>query len=83
MALLIVSLLIKLNNRRTAMPAVFLIIIIMLASYNMNFRGGKKNMETLKTTLTTTDYYYPDKATAKNISEQCCRLKIYCIEENR
>ncbi len=83
MALLIVSLLIKLNNRRTAMPAVFLITIIMLASYNMNFRGGKKNMEILKTTLTTTDYYYPDKATAKNISDQSCRLKIYCIEENR
>jgi hypothetical protein len=55
----------------------------MLITYNMNFRGGVKEMAQLQHRLLTTDYNYPVPEQARQRAEQACAQHIYCLEAAR
>ena len=82
-AILFVFLLIRFKDKKIITPLAVLFTVIVLIAYNMNCRSGLKGFAKLKETLKSTDYYYPRKDAAKQAAEQSCRLKIYCIEQNR
>lgn len=52
-------------------------------SYISNYRDGKAGFISFNNSLTTQPYFYPDSARAKTITDESCRLHIYCIEEHR
>ncbi len=82
-AILFVLLLVKIKDKKITPLISVLFTLCMLVFYNMNFRGGVKGLTFLKKTLTTTDYYYPDKKAARELADESCRLNIYCIEHER
>ena len=82
-ALVCILAMIKLKDKKVAMPVAILFTLLMLVTYNMNFRGGLKDFARLKDTLKNTDYYYPHKEAAKDVANRACQAKIYCIEDNR
>jgi hypothetical protein len=82
-ALLFILLFGKLRNKRSLLPVSIPVVFLMLVIYARNFRGGEEGFARLRNTLKTTDYYYPDKSTAKTISDAACKAEIYCIEDNR
>jgi hypothetical protein len=82
-ALWLVLLLVRLQQSRWRMGVAIGFWGVMLITYNMNFRGGVKEMAQLQHRLLTTDYNYPVPEQARQRAEQACAQHIYCLEAAR
>lgn len=82
-ALLYVLLAARLQRGRLFVTASVLYTVVMLIAYNMNFRGGVKDMARLHANLVQPGYFYPDSARAMEIADTACALKIYCMHHAR
>ncbi len=71
------------NTHRARIPLIPIVIIICSISYLYNYDDGKKAYEGMHHILATERYYFPDSVKAKRITDDACRLKIYCIENQR
>ncbi len=57
--------------------------ILLIYMYTINYSEGKICFEGFTNGLKFTDYGYDDKAAAKKIADESCRLGIYCIDSAR
>ncbi len=58
-------------------------IIILITVYTLNYEEGRTGFVTFYTSKRDIQYQYPDLQRAKVISDEACRLNIYCIEQAR
>ena len=70
------------NGRFTRLIAI-LVIVANAVAYNGNYKYGKQNLARLQKSLFSDEFVYPDRATAKAVTDQSCNLKIYCIDNFR
>ena len=82
-AILFVFGFIKLGERKIKWPVVIVFIMIMLSVFVQNREWGKSGFEVEYTRLINPDFVYPDKQRAKLVTEESCRLGIYCIQDER
>lgn len=59
------------------------IIILVLVGFNMNANHNLGNLEFLNNTLRKTDFFYPNKEHAREVTQRSCELGIYCIDKHR
>ncbi len=60
-----------------------IITIIFIFSYSIDYAEGKMCFEAFFNSLKNEDFGYGDKDAARKITEESCRLNIYCIDKER
>ena len=73
----------KMENGRFTRLIAILVIVANAVAYNGNYKYGKQNLARLQNSLSSEEFVYPDRATAKAVTAQSCNLKIYCIDNFR
>jgi len=82
-ALIFVFLLHKIKNMKVLIAAAIIFTTGLVMAYRKNLVWGMDNFKGLQHNLTTNQYFFPDKQTAKAITDKSCELNIYCIEQHR
>lgn len=59
------------------------VVVFTAISYLLTYNPGTVLFEGFRNTVKGTDFYFPNKEYAKQITDESCKLKIYCIEEAR
>ncbi|MEO5892816.1 MAG: hypothetical protein ABIQ31_21380 [Ferruginibacter sp.] len=74
---------IKLRAEKIRLVISLAFIVAMVLVNVQNSRWGEMGLKIAYTRLTNYPFVYPDKERAKQLSDESCRLKIYCIEKHR
>lgn len=82
-AILFVFGFLKLNEKGIKWPIIITFILIMFSVYKNNSEWGESGFNVENTRLITTNFVYPDQERAKVLTDEACRLNIYCIDEAR
>lgn len=82
-AIIFILLAYKLNGRIYAKPALLIVAVLMFILYNTDRLHEKGSLASMRAILTGTDYFYPDKEVAKEITDNACQQGIYCIDNYR
>jgi hypothetical protein len=78
-----IFLLIKYKDKNRLVDISAISIIILITAYTLNYEEGRRGFVTFYTSKRDIQYQYPDIQRAKVISDEACRLNIYCIEQAR
>ena len=81
--ILFIFLAFRLRSSLLLRPVLFVLTVAAIFVYRHNYEDGKGGFEWFNTTMTTTDFDYPDPVRAKKIADESCRQGIYCIDEFR
>jgi hypothetical protein len=74
-------LLLKLNERKYQIHTAVVSVIFLFIIYSYNFYEGEAGFNDFYSLMKNSEFNYPDSPRAKQITNESCRLKIYCIEE--
>jgi hypothetical protein len=58
-------------------------VLILVLTYTLHYEEGRIGFETYYNTMKNTPYDYPDANRAKALTDEACKLNIYCIEQAR
>jgi len=83
MALIFIFMLYRFQNKKAIFPMAACCIVLLLIQYRTNCNWGRDCMPALQHNLQYTDYYTDDKALSKQIADESCNRKIYCIQDFR
>jgi hypothetical protein len=57
------------------------IILLLIVTYTFNYEEGEKGFVNFYNTTKNAQFDYPDPVRAKALTEESCKLNIYCIEQ--
>lgn len=83
LSLMFIFAFIKLKDRKIKWPATIVFLIIMLIVYKANSTWGESGFQVEYNRLSSPGFVYPDQQRAKMVTDESCRLRIYCIDEQR
>lgn len=81
LAITITFLLLKINKHALRIKFLSCAILYLMFIYAENYNEGKNAFEAQYALLKNTDFGYPDKVRAKQVTDESCKLGIYCIED--
>lgn len=73
----------KYPSRRFTSHIATLFMLVLGYVYVKNYEDGKNGFQAFYHMSVNYEYNYPDSVRAKTITDESCRQKIYCIEEER
>ena len=80
LALLFIFILLKVSDK-IAKPIAIGFTLLLIVTYNMNFRGSIDQLKKLQTAIESPELDYPDKKRANTVLTESCELRIYCLRK--
>ncbi len=75
--------LLKMEGKKLRHWTTAAVVLCLAVVYIRGIRGGKEGFNFIRDNIVNNTYDYPDKARAKDITDESCKLGIYCIEDAR
>ncbi len=73
----------RFQDRKLLIPVAIAFTIAVSFAYKINFRWGSDNLAGLHNSMISNEFNFPDKEAARRITNDACRLDIYCIDKFR
>jgi len=80
-AIIFIFFVIRYQNTKKIKSITIATILLLIVTYALNYQEGEKGFINFYNTTKNATYDYPDPNRAKALTEEACKLNIYCIED--